>query len=104
MIKRNQELKLNSSAKIVYGEKSKTILRNSELEKLVSDIENISDEVKRTEALIALDCIFYGRKILLKDHEEIQLFINSGTGKMGANWIITENKELYSLLKNSVLS
>ena len=105
MIKRNQELKLNASAKIVYGEKTKTVFRKTALEKLVNDIENISDEVKRLEAFIALDCILSGNKVVLTQSEEIHLYTNMElTGKIGPNWIITKNQELYSLLKNSVLS
>lgn len=103
MIERNKELKLTFSAKIVYEDKTKTLLRNSELEKLVSDIENMSNGFENVEASIVLECILHGRKIILKDeHEKIQLFSNSIAGRVGASWIITRNKELYSLLKNLV--
>ena len=105
MIQRNKELKLDSTTKIVYGEKTKIILRKSELQKLVKEIEELSDEFENVEPYMVLECILHGRKIILKDeHEEIQLFSNSTSGKIGASWIITENRELYSLLKNLVLS
>ena len=112
MLRRNSEIKITHTASVVLKfdnkEISRAVFKKEDLEKLGQGLEQITDDLKRTEAMLALECLMSGKKIVLKE-DTIYLFTGQNVhGKISANWIITENPELYeelfSLLEKTVLS
>ncbi len=101
MIRMNPNKVVASSAKVVFGEKEKLIFRRGELENLEEKIEKIQDELKKADGKMLFEYIMHGRIILLeKKGKKIHLFGEVTHGKVEPTWIIEQNPELFSLLKN----
>lgn len=97
--------KIDCNAKIVMNQRTKSIFRKSELERFCEEIEKIGETQKKNEAFNTIICLEIGEKILLSTNGEIQLFFkHKNVLKKEPESIITENKELYSLLENLVQS
>ena len=104
MTRRNERMKLSASAKVIYQEKAKekNILRQAELYRLIKELEDIGDI---GDAISVQMCILTGRKVVLTPEGEIELHFKMNTeGLIGPLYTISENKELYDLLKNIALS
>ena len=103
MIRWDKQQKVTYSAKIVKGEKSKSMFSKKEIEAFIQGIEQIEDERKRAEGFAVKICLETGKKIILTK-KEIQLYFTSEAVSRKEKCIITENKELYSLIENLIQS
>ncbi len=108
MIRRNKHVKIMShSAKIIVrsqnGDKTRSVFRRGELEAFEQNLQKISDIAKRNEGMMVLECLLSGRKVIL-ENKKIFLYTAVVYGEIEANWVVTKNNELYSLLEDLVQS
>ena len=107
MIRRNQHVKMSHSAKIILrstdGDKTKSVFRRAELEAFEQKLQKIPDIAKRNEGMMVLECLLSGKKVIL-ENKKIFLYTTVVYGEIEANWVVTKNNELYSLLEDLVQS
>ncbi len=111
MICRNSNKGINACSvelSYSYEEKGKTkiikkTVRKKEVEEFLLQMNNLVDERKKLEGFFVVNCLVSGQRIILKSGK-IKLFWNEilNPHVSEPSWIITENEELYSLLKNLV--
>lgn len=94
----NASIVLESGKKIV-------ILKKEKLEDFFKKVNDFKEETKKNEACLVMLCLKIGKRIKLEPNEEIKLFYDSEQFCCNQPEItITNNQELYSLLKNLVQS
>ena len=108
MIRRNQHVKMSHSAKIILrspnGDKTKSVFTRAELEAFEQKLQKIPDIVKRNEGMMVLECLLSGKKVIM-ENKKIFLYTSQIVyGEIEANWVVTKNNELYSLLEDLVQS
>ena len=105
MLRRNKNIKLGNSARIIKGEKKKELLKRDKLDKLAAQIDSMPYGEKREDAKMALECLLSGKKVVLQMDGKISLYFERiGTCRMEESYAIENNQELYTLLEDLVQS
>lgn len=104
MLQRNKARKLHNMAKIVYKGRERLLFKEDTLENLEESIEKMSNEQKKQDGKMVLEYIMNGMMIKLESKKILLFSQMYYKGRVEPTWIIENNNELYSLLKNLVLS
>jgi hypothetical protein len=104
MLRRNENIKVKNSAKIICGERKREFFKKEAIERFMRKINSMPYGEKREDAKITLECLLSGRRIVLKDGRIYLYFERKETVRYEQTYTVTKNKELYSLLEDLVQS
>lgn len=98
MLELNEEMEWKISAQVTFEGKTKIKYMQGEAKRLKEKLKEFTDPNQRIEAMLLLDCLQTGSRVILSNGE-IWLFTDKNPkGKIGPNWIIKENPKLYEVI------